>query len=162
MSRSAPKLIDLPLTRNTGDLAIEGFTCMIIFKNFFSYGLTYQAYNWLLQNGTHGRPVFNALATVQLIICLSSIPMCTSSRPLARWLWVDPKMSSGSVPNGWQISLASECEASSIATTSSRCFGLSDRLGVFPAHVWFPSASWGSLDTRRMERGLSNFVPSRG
>ncbi len=59
------------------DLAIEGFTCMIIFKNFFSYGLTYKAYDWLVENGTKATPVFNALGSVQLVICLLAIPMCT-------------------------------------------------------------------------------------
>ncbi|EFX00468.1 major facilitator superfamily transporter [Grosmannia clavigera kw1407] len=57
------------------DLAIEGFTCLIIFKNFFSYGLTYKAYDWLEENGSRGRPVFNALGSVQLVICLLAIPM---------------------------------------------------------------------------------------
>lgn len=57
------------------DLSIEGFTCLIIFKNFFSYGLTYKAYDWLVENGSKGRPVFNALGSVQLVICLLSIPM---------------------------------------------------------------------------------------
>jgi hypothetical protein len=49
---------------------------MIIFKNFFSYGLTYKAYDWILENKTKAQPVFNALGTVQLIVCLLSIPMC--------------------------------------------------------------------------------------
>lgn len=57
------------------DLSIEGFTCMIIFKNFFSYGLTYKAYDWWLELKTVSTPLFNILGTVQLIICLSSIPM---------------------------------------------------------------------------------------
>jgi hypothetical protein len=48
---------------------------MIIFKNFFSYGLTYKAYDWILENKTKAQPVFNALGTVQLIVCLLSIPM---------------------------------------------------------------------------------------
>ncbi|RKU46295.1 hypothetical protein DL546_007653 [Coniochaeta pulveracea] len=57
------------------DLAIEGFTCMIIFKNFFSFGLTFKAYDWLVANQTNATPVFNALGSVQLVICLSSIPL---------------------------------------------------------------------------------------
>lgn len=57
------------------DLAIEGFTCMIIFKNFFSFALTFKAYDWLVENQTQARPVFNALGTVQLVVCLSSIPL---------------------------------------------------------------------------------------
>ncbi|KAK7924610.1 hypothetical protein PG985_006664 [Apiospora marii] len=55
------------------DLAIEGFTCLIIFKNFFSFGLTFKAYDWLVEGGTE--PVFYALASVQVVICLTSIPM---------------------------------------------------------------------------------------
>ncbi|CAK7205186.1 hypothetical protein SEUCBS139899_007951 [Sporothrix eucalyptigena] len=57
------------------DLSIEGFTCLLIFKNFFSYGLTYKAYDWLVANGTKARPVFNALGSVQLVVCLLAIPM---------------------------------------------------------------------------------------
>lgn len=57
------------------DLAIEGFTCMIIFKNIFSYALTYKAYDWIQENQTRATPVFNALATFQVIVCLLSIPM---------------------------------------------------------------------------------------
>ncbi|EJT74215.1 hypothetical protein GGTG_08059 [Gaeumannomyces tritici R3-111a-1] len=57
------------------DLAIEGFTCMIIFKNVFSYALTYKAYDWIQENQTRATPVFNALATVQVVVCVLSIPM---------------------------------------------------------------------------------------
>ena len=62
--------------RDAGDLAIEGFTCMIIFKNMFSFGLTFKAYDWLVANETKAEPVFNPIASVQLVICLSSIPLC--------------------------------------------------------------------------------------
>ncbi|KAI0478708.1 major facilitator superfamily transporter [Xylariaceae sp. FL0804] len=55
------------------DLAIEGFTCLIIFKNMFSFGLTFRAYDWLVTGGI--TPVFYALGSVQLVICLLSIPM---------------------------------------------------------------------------------------
>jgi hypothetical protein len=51
---------------------------MIIFKNFFSFGLTFKAYDWLVENQTRATPVFNALGSVQLVICLSSIPLCKS------------------------------------------------------------------------------------
>ena len=67
------------VSRYIGDLAIEGFTCLIIFKNFFSFGLTFKAYDWLVQGGTE--PVFYALASVQVVVCLTSIPMCKSSPP---------------------------------------------------------------------------------
>lgn len=49
---------------------------MIIFKNMFSFGLTYKAYEWLVINGTRATPVFNALGAVQVIVCALSIPMC--------------------------------------------------------------------------------------
>ncbi|KAK1771423.1 major facilitator superfamily transporter [Phialemonium atrogriseum] len=57
------------------DLAIEGFTCMIIFKNLFSFALTFKAYDWLIENQTHARPLFNIIGSVQVGICLTSIPM---------------------------------------------------------------------------------------
>lgn len=68
-----------------GDLAIEGFTCMIIFKNMFSFGLTYKAYEWLVINGTRATPVFNALGAVQVIVCALSIPMCKSCTSEICW-----------------------------------------------------------------------------
>ncbi|KAK1831914.1 major facilitator superfamily domain-containing protein [Podospora conica] len=57
------------------DLAVEGFTCLIIFKNIFSFALTFKAFDWLVVNGDKATPVFNALGTVQLVACLSTIPM---------------------------------------------------------------------------------------
>lgn len=60
-----------------GDLAIEGFTCMIIFKNIFSCGLTMRAFDWLVaQPNTKATPLFNAVASVQVGICVLSVPMC--------------------------------------------------------------------------------------
>ncbi|KAK4241964.1 hypothetical protein C8A03DRAFT_11810 [Achaetomium macrosporum] len=57
------------------DLAIEAFTCMIVFKNVFSFGLTLRAFEWLVQSGTKARPLFTIVASVQLVVCLLSIPM---------------------------------------------------------------------------------------
>ncbi|KAL2267422.1 hypothetical protein VTJ83DRAFT_4699 [Remersonia thermophila] len=57
------------------DLAIEGFTCMIIFKNIFSFALTLKAFDWLITTGTMATPLFNILASIQLGVCLLSIPM---------------------------------------------------------------------------------------
>ena len=62
-------------------MAIEGFTCMIIFKNIFSFGLTLKAFEWLVQMNTKATPLFNILASVQLVVCLLSIPMCTFHPP---------------------------------------------------------------------------------
>ncbi|KAI1336425.1 major facilitator superfamily transporter [Xylariaceae sp. FL0016] len=55
------------------DLAVEGFTCLIIFKNVFSFGLTFSAYDWLLKGGIER--TFYALGAVQVVVCLLSIPM---------------------------------------------------------------------------------------
>ncbi|KAH8197166.1 hypothetical protein TruAng_008659 [Truncatella angustata] len=55
------------------DLAVEGFTCLIIFKNMFSFALTFKAYGWLVHGGI--KKTFLILASVQLVICLLSIPM---------------------------------------------------------------------------------------
>lgn len=55
---------------------------MIIFKNMFSFALTFKAYEWLITNGTKATPLFNALGAIQVVICASSIPMCTSPSPL--------------------------------------------------------------------------------
>ncbi|KAL1864789.1 hypothetical protein VTK73DRAFT_5642 [Phialemonium thermophilum] len=61
------------------ELAVEAFTCMIIFKNLISFGLTYKAYTWLVTShrGTakNATPLFRILFIIQLIIGLSSIPM---------------------------------------------------------------------------------------
>ncbi|KAK1759167.1 hypothetical protein QBC47DRAFT_371186 [Echria macrotheca] len=58
------------------DLAIEGFTCMIIFKNLFSFALTFKAFEWLIQNRSRAAPIFDALGAVQLVVCFTSIPLC--------------------------------------------------------------------------------------
>lgn len=57
-----------------GDIAVEAFTCLLIFKNLFSFGLTWGAYHWLVEGGIH--KVFLVIASVQVGICLLSIPMC--------------------------------------------------------------------------------------
>jgi hypothetical protein len=60
----------------TGDLAIEGFTCMIIFKNVFSFALTMKAFEWLVATTSLATPIFNIIASIQVGICVLSIPMC--------------------------------------------------------------------------------------
>ena len=56
------------------EIAVEAFTCLLIFKNIFSFGLTWSAYDWLVQAGVLN--VFLAISSVQIVICLLSIPMC--------------------------------------------------------------------------------------
>lgn len=64
----------------TGDVVIEGFTAMIIFKNFFSFALTFKAWPWLIQSNVKAEKIFNALGSVQLVVCLLTIPLCKSDR----------------------------------------------------------------------------------
>jgi hypothetical protein len=59
------------------DIAIEAFTCMMIFKNIFCFGLTFNAYNWLIQGSVTN--TFVAIASIQVFVCLLSVPMCRSS-----------------------------------------------------------------------------------
>ncbi|KAF3906503.1 hypothetical protein ABW20_dc0106905 [Dactylellina cionopaga] len=55
------------------DIAIEAFTCLLMFKNFFSYGITYEAYRWLQKLG---RPkMFIILGSAQVFVCLLTVPM---------------------------------------------------------------------------------------
>lgn len=62
------------------DIAIEAFTTILIFKNFFAAGLSWSAYEWLVKGGQY--KVFVWLASVQLVICLTAIPMCKSASSL--------------------------------------------------------------------------------
>lgn len=66
--------MDLLTDPSLGDLAIEGFTIMIIFKNMFSFALTFYAYDWIVDGGV--RPTFLAISSIQLVVCLLTVPMC--------------------------------------------------------------------------------------
>ncbi|UPK99501.1 hypothetical protein LCI18_010436 [Fusarium solani-melongenae] len=55
------------------DLTIEGFTIMIIFKNFFSFVLTFFAYNWINDGGIERTMI--SIASIQVGVCLLSVPM---------------------------------------------------------------------------------------
>ena len=56
------------------DIAVESFTCLLIFKNIFSFGLTFGAYGWLTKGGLER--VFIIMGSIQVAICALSIPMC--------------------------------------------------------------------------------------
>lgn len=81
------------------EIAIEAFTCILIFKvrflplfalfnspnpisiahisqNFFTFGLTWSAYNWVLHAGTY--KTFMWISSIQVFVCLLSVPMCKS------------------------------------------------------------------------------------
>lgn len=59
-----------------GEIAVEAFTCLLIFKNIFSFGLTWGAYNWLTSAGI--AETFYIVASIQVGVCLLSVPMCRS------------------------------------------------------------------------------------
>lgn len=61
-------------TLDAGEIAVEAFTCLLVFKNIFSFGLTWGAYNWLIAAGI-GK-TFYIIGSIQVAICLLSIPMC--------------------------------------------------------------------------------------
>ena len=58
----------------TGGIAVGAVTCLLVFKNMFSFGLTWGAYNWLVTAGT--LKTFYIIASIQVGICLLSVPMC--------------------------------------------------------------------------------------
>jgi len=45
-------------------------------KNFFSFGLTWSAYEWVVHAGTY--KTFMWISSIQVVVCLLSIPMCKS------------------------------------------------------------------------------------
>ncbi|PWW76241.1 MFS general substrate transporter [Tuber magnatum] len=54
-------------------IAIETFTCLLLFKNFFSFALTWEAFNWLRDTGT--KDLFIYIASVQVAVCSLTLPM---------------------------------------------------------------------------------------
>ncbi|KAF1929683.1 MFS general substrate transporter [Didymella exigua CBS 183.55] len=56
------------------DMSIEGFTCLLVFKNIFSFGLTFKGFDWLVESGDT-KHMFVALGSVQVAICALTIPM---------------------------------------------------------------------------------------
>jgi hypothetical protein len=56
-----------------GEMSIEAFTCLLVFKNIFSFALTFKGFDWIVAG--HIRPVFMAIASVQVGICALTIPM---------------------------------------------------------------------------------------
>jgi len=57
------------------NIAIEGFTCLLVFKNIFSFGLTYSGYDWVVSYGI--RPLFIVVGSVQVGICCLTVLTCT-------------------------------------------------------------------------------------
>ncbi|OQE01728.1 hypothetical protein PENVUL_c041G00465 [Penicillium vulpinum] len=55
------------------EMAVEAFTCMLVFKNMFSFVLTFFAYNWFAHGGI--KHTMTIIGSIQVGICLLSIPM---------------------------------------------------------------------------------------
>lgn len=55
------------------DVAVEAFTCLLVFKNVFSFGLTWKGYDWIVAGGV--RRVFVAVASVQVGVCALTVLM---------------------------------------------------------------------------------------
>lgn len=63
----------------SGEIAVEAFTCLLVFKNMFSFVLTFFAYNWFAHGGVKHTMII--IGSIQVGICLLSIPMCTFTLP---------------------------------------------------------------------------------
>jgi hypothetical protein len=79
------------------EIVVEAFTCMLVFKNIFSFGLTFSGYDWLVSGGI--KPVFMAIASVQVAICCSTVLLCESIHshhyiPFDTVLTINPQTSS--------------------------------------------------------------------
>jgi len=59
---------------SVGEMSVEGFTCLLVFKNIFSFGLTFKGFDWIVSSEV--KPLFMILASVQVGICALTIPMC--------------------------------------------------------------------------------------
>ncbi|KAF7502229.1 hypothetical protein GJ744_006427 [Endocarpon pusillum] len=58
------------------DIAVEAFTCLLIFKNMFAFILTYYAYDWITAGiSASVRSTFVIIGSIQVGICLLSVPM---------------------------------------------------------------------------------------
>lgn len=57
-------------------MSVEGFTCLLVFKNIFSFALTFKGFEWIQRGKV--KPVFTAIASVQVGICMLTVPMCWS------------------------------------------------------------------------------------
>ncbi|RPB28876.1 MFS general substrate transporter [Terfezia boudieri ATCC MYA-4762] len=55
------------------NISIEAFTCLLLFKNFFSFGITWIAWDWVIKEGVWKN--FRTVGLIQVGVCLLSIPM---------------------------------------------------------------------------------------
>lgn len=79
VSEEICSLIDEPQLIIIGEIAVEAFTCLLVFKNMFSFVLTFFAYNWFAHGGVKHTMII--VGSIQVGICLLSIPMCMFTLP---------------------------------------------------------------------------------
>jgi len=58
-------------------LNVEGFICLLMFKNFFGFALTQKVADWIMQTPVDqlDTKMFNIIGIVQVVVCLTCIPM---------------------------------------------------------------------------------------
>lgn len=56
------------------ETTVEAFTCLLLFKNVFAFGICYSGYTWLQQSSV--KELFIIVASVEVGICALTIPMC--------------------------------------------------------------------------------------
>ena len=59
-----------------GDIAIEAFTCMLVFKNCFSFALSWEGLDWISEIDGGIERLFVVVGSVQVGVCLLTIPLC--------------------------------------------------------------------------------------
>ena len=72
-------------------MSIEGFTCLLVFKNIFSFALTFKGFDWIVDAGRRSgrgggggiKDLFVVVGSVQVAICALTIPMCKFQRQKA-------------------------------------------------------------------------------
>ena len=64
-----------------GEIAVEAFTCLLVFKNMFSFVLTFYAYKWFAHGGIKHTMII--IGSIQVGICCLSLPMCMFPHLLA-------------------------------------------------------------------------------
>lgn len=56
-------------------MSVEAFTCLLVFKNLFSFALTFKGFDWMVQADSI-KDVFIAVGSAQIGVCMLTLPMC--------------------------------------------------------------------------------------
>ena len=78
----------------TGDIAIEAFTCLLVFKNLFSFALSWEGIDWLIDIDGGIERLFIYVGSVQVGICLLTVLLCMFLLYFRKWYtmsdWILP------------------------------------------------------------------------